>query len=350
MLLGDIDDITVRWLNQVMDTDSITAFRAKRIGEGIGLMGILARVSLESEDSAVPDSVVVKIQTTDEQNLIVAHTYDTYGREVEYYRFLAGDCPMSSPSCYYAEFDRKLNRFVLVLQDLSSMNVIDQLEGSNTAQTMLCVEKLGRLHGSFWSQTSQPQFDWMYDFERAYGPVIDTIEAMLETSFERSSTAVPAATTGFLRKFASDYPSILPKLTRRQSFIHGDFRLDNVFFGKDYLDFLSIDWGNCGKGAPMWDLSYFMSTNVDQDLRRVIEKDAVGLYHDTILSCGVSDYSFAQCWQDYVWGVPFAFYIPIIVMSSMGAGNERGEELVQTMYDRGIAAMVDHETHTSGLV
>ena len=84
MLLQGINDISVPWLNQVMDTNSITGFEARRVGEGVGLMGILAIVTLESEDDSIPPTIVVKIQTTDEQNLAVADTYRTYPREVSF--------------------------------------------------------------------------------------------------------------------------------------------------------------------------------------------------------------------------------------------------------------------------
>ena len=111
-----------------------------------------------------------------------------------------------------------------------------------------------------------------------------------------------------------------------------------------------IDWGNSGKGPPMFDLSYFLTTCLDVEVRRSLEKDAIQHYCNTLKANGVEGYDAESCWRDYVWGVPLAFYIPIIVMSSMGAGNERGDLLVQTMYDRSVAAMVDHKIQETGLV
>ena len=349
MLLQCIDDISVPWLNQTLNTESITDFSTQRVGEGVGLMGILALVQIESTDNAVPKSVVVKIQTDDEQNLIVADTYDSYGREIDFYRILADDCGLNTAICYQAEINEKRNQFVLTLQDLSKHQVVDQIEGSNAKQTLLAVTKLASLHARYWDSVESGPCAEMYNFDDLLASVVESYPVMLEGSLEISKTPVPEDTANFLRSFCQQLPLLQTKLNSHNTFIHGDYRLDNFFYSGDYSDLVVIDWGNSAKGPPMFDLSYFLSTSVPTELRRTIEKDAIQLYCDTLKASGV-DYDFESCWQDYVWGVPLAFFIPIIVLSSMGAGNARGDLLAQTIYDRGIAAMADHQTHLSGLI
>jgi hypothetical protein len=350
MLLLSINDISIPWLNQVMETNSITGFEARRVGEGVGLMGILAIVTLESEDDSIPPTIVVKIQTTDEQNLAVADTYRTYLREVSFYQHLSQDCGIETPDCYYSLLDEEKNQFLLVLQDLSELQPIDQIEGSDRSQTLLAVEQLARLHSKYWNKLDEGKCADMFDWNDLWPSVIESYVPMLEGSIEKTKTLVPEKTANFLKLFGEQLERLLPKLSEQRTFIHGDYRLDNFFFSKDYSDILVIDWGNSGKGPAMFDFSYFLTTCLDVELRRSIEKDAVQLYCDTLRTNGVEGYDAADCWRDYVWGVPLAFYIPIIVMSSMGAGNDRGDLLVQTIYDRGVAAMVDHETHLSGLI
>jgi hypothetical protein len=350
MILESIEDINLAWLKKALGSEAITDFSMERIGEGVGLMGMIVRVDLKHSEPQLPETVIVKIQTTDEQNLVVAATYDSYGREVDFYNHLAQECPLPTPRVFTTACNDDRNQFTLILEDLSAYDAVDQLIGPNSHQVMLCMQNLARLHGEFWGKTDESRFDWMYDFRAAYQPVAESYPGMLEICLEISSKSIPNSTRDFLRVHANTYLDKLHRFTELETFVHGDFRLDNMFFSKDGNDFRMIDWGNNGRCSPMWDLSYFLSTNIDTEMRRTIERQAIEVYHDQLMQSGVKNYSQDQCWRDYIWGLPYAFYVPVIVLSSMGAGNERGDELAQTLFSRSIDAMTDHHDPLQGLV
>jgi len=350
MILNRIEDINLAWLKKFLGSEAITDFSMEQIGEGVGLMGIIARIYLTHSDTKLPETVIVKIQTTDEQNLAVAAIYDSYGREVDFYHNLAERCPLPTPELYGATCNDDRNQFTLILEDLSAYETVDQLVGPDSRQIMLCMENLSRLHGEFWGKTPNSRFDWMYDFSAAYQPVAESYPGMLEICLEISSDEIPDTTRDFLRIHAKTYLDKLHRFTELETFVHGDFRLDNMFFSKDSNEFKMIDWGNNGKCSPMWDLSYFMSTNIDTNVRRAHEQQAIEVYHDGLMQAGVANYSLERCWRDYIWGLPYAFYIPIIVLSSMGAGNERGDELARTLFSRCIEAIADHHEPLQGLI
>jgi len=350
ILLNDIEEISLPWLNEVFDTDSITAFTSKRIGEGVGWLGILSIVTLESEDDSIPNSAVVKIQTTEEANLASVEAFDLYGREVAFYQNLSRHCSITTPVCYASFINQQRNQFTLVLQDFSDLQMLDQLEGANEQECLLIVQSLARMHGLFWGRTDEPQFAWMYEFNDQAKVIFEIIGALLDESFRKYQGNVPPVIKQFLQTFTSRMQSLAPRLYQQKSFIHGDFRLDNIFLDKGAAEVRVIDWQICAKGPPLYDLATFLSASVSIEVRRAIERDAVRHYHDTLLAAGVTNYSFDRCWRDYVWAVPFSFCDPILTLSTIDAGNERGDKLVQAIFERGITAMADHETHKSGLV
>ena len=47
-----------------------------------------------------------------------------------------------------------------------------------------------------------------------------------------------------------------------------------------------IDWQGCGIGCGVYDVAFFLGTSVTSDVRRRIERDVLGEYHDIICSLG----------------------------------------------------------------
>ena len=69
---------------------SISGFRSEPIGEGAGMLGVIARLELDYAGEPGPiASVVVKCATPTVANRAVAMTFHMYEREVRFFRELA---------------------------------------------------------------------------------------------------------------------------------------------------------------------------------------------------------------------------------------------------------------------
>ena len=83
--------------------------------------------------------------------------------------------------------------------------------------------------------------------------------------------------------------------------VHGDFRADNMLFGEGgQEDSLAlIDWQGFGIGCGMYDVAFFLGTSVTTDVRRRIERDVLGEYHDIVCRSGGENYTVEDCWRSY---------------------------------------------------
>uniref|UniRef100_A0A7S4F895 CHK kinase-like domain-containing protein n=1 Tax=Chrysotila carterae TaxID=13221 RepID=A0A7S4F895_CHRCT len=81
---------------------------------------------------------------------------------------------------------------------------------------------------------------------------------------------------------------------------HGDVHLDNIFFNDEWPTGIKmIDFGNIQFGQGMFDVAYFMGTNIEPDLRRAHQDELMQGYHAELVRGGVKGYSLDDCWRDY---------------------------------------------------
>ena len=79
------------------------------------------------------------------------------------------------------------------------------------------------------------------------------------------------------------------------TFVHGDYRGENMLRPRSRrhagagADFAVVDWQGCGLGAGLYDVAYFLGTNVVPGDRRRIERAALGEYHDIVCRLGARD-------------------------------------------------------------
>ena len=86
-----------------------------------------------------------------------------------------------------------------------------------------------------------------------------------------------------------------------QTIVHGDYRGDNVLFGRDSQDDLAvIDWQGCGIGCGMYDVAFLLGTSVSIDPRRRLERDLVDEYHDIVCRVGARNFTRDDCWRSSV--------------------------------------------------
>lgn len=87
--------------------------------------------------------------------------------------------------------------------------------------------------------------------------------------------------------------------------IHHDYHLGNlIFFEADGAsNMMVLDWQDMSIGHGPTDVALFLGTSFSIADRRRHEQDLLKLYYDTLCANGVTDYSFAHCWDDYRLGM-----------------------------------------------
>src|SRR5438132_13257052 len=108
-----IDDIDASWLTAALasrlpERVEVRSFSVETIGTGVGLMGLLYRLTVEYDgdgEHAAPPTVIVKLPVLIDATRQVAVAYRLYEKEVAFYCHRAAEAPLRTPEVYYADRD-----------------------------------------------------------------------------------------------------------------------------------------------------------------------------------------------------------------------------------------------------
>ena len=253
---------------------SISGFRSEPIGEGAGMLGVIARLELEyaGEPGPIP-SVVVKCATPTVANRAVAMTFHMYEREVRFFRELADRMRTGVPECYAAEIDVDTGDFVIVMDDLVGYRPGDQAAGCAVAECELCIDVMAALHSAWWEATDDPRLQWVptVDGDLHRGGMVAAAEATWEPFLANFGHLVDPAIVAAGSRYLAGLPELHHRMGRgSQTLIHGDFRLDNILFGVEpgHHPIMLVDWQGIIVSKGVHDLAYLLSQNLATDLRR----------------------------------------------------------------------------------
>lgn len=347
---GAAAELTAAWLTDalraggVLDGITISDIDVEVIGEGIGLMGQLARVTPRYDGAAGPATIIAKFPAPAPENLAIARMMRFYEREVLFYQQLAEDTPIATARCYYSALDQSKGQFVLLLEDLGAARAGDQVKGCTAADAESALREVARMHARWWQDPRLEALAWLPPMT---DPLLTKIVPMAfrqawPTFLEQYGDHISPDLRALGDRFPDMLPAIALDLGREpQTMVHGDFRLDNFFFGREASDppISVVDWQICFRARGPYDVGYLLSQSLDPADRRAHERDIVGAYHDALLEGGVRDYDFEQCWEDYRRAVLFCFVYPVIVGGGTDVTNERASALANAIILRSVAAM-----------
>ncbi len=345
MIPGSIADVTPRWLSDVLAAE-VREMEVQQIGQGIGLMGDIFRVSLTGE--GVPDSVVVKLPSSFEENRTQGVALGMFDAEIRFYSELAPAVSVGLPEIYYTEIESGTANFVIVMQDLSGMTMVDQIRGMSIDQALAAVKVLAQVHAVWWDDVRNDGMLWIPDMVSERIAFVDDLLTQILPVFSGAfSEYLPEGGLEIYERFSGNYLSINRKLAGRSpwTLVHQDYRVENMLFGPEGSgEVVVIDWQGIGRGPGSYDLAYILGGSLDTELRRQHEHELVRAYHDTLISAGVTDYSFEQLWQDYgLSHLQGGLATSMVTGGSMDLSNERGVQLVASMARRHVQAALDHD-------
>ena len=348
----DGDELTVDWLQQALIARSgfpaIRAIAIEDIGAGSGAIASVLRCALTYRDDVLeaPRSVVIKLSSTDKKSLRVAKLLSMYKREYFSFRELAPHIPMGLPKLLYGDFDNASHRFVMVLEDLGYMERMDQLAGADAERAMRAIRGVAELHGRFWNRLDRPPAS---DFLASVGgpkPWLSQLIYLLclPPCLERFGGLFPDRMRRLAESFGPRVVDHMRELASGpQTLTHGDFRLENMFFGGAGADdFTVIDWQTSGLiGNGVYDVAYFMVSSVPTEVRRRIEREAVEEYHGILCSMGARELTLEDCWHRYRQNILGMLVPAVCAGGALEMSNERIRTLGEAMLRRTLAAIED---------
>jgi len=344
--------VSVEWLDGVLRRNGglsnakIAAVVADKLGGGVGIMAEVSRLSItyDKADSGAPASLIGKFPTTDLVNLGVARALYFYPREVTFYTKLAQYSPIRTPRLFHAELDMTDQSFVLLLEDLSGATMGDQVGGLTPPQAEAAITAIGRLHGTWWGKVDSGDMDALFDFASPqYGAAL---QAGYQTFLAPALGNFADCYSDYTKKTAEAMAPVAARVIKQmasgaRTFLHGDYRADNLLFGPGLGEdgIAAIDWQISGRGGPLYDVAYLICNSVTIEYRHEAEQTLLRRYHDTLLHMGVTGFSLDDCWQAYRFAVLCGLFVAIFTTGGMDVGNRRGVEMVRAAVRRVDAAV-----------
>ncbi|MCL6645953.1 MAG: ecdysteroid 22-kinase family protein [Dehalococcoidia bacterium] len=348
------NDITAAWLTSalretgVLKNATVTAFDTEVIGEGAGLIGQLAKVRLQYDrpEPGAPASLIAKFPAATPENREIGNIFRFYEREIRFYEELSHRVPVRVPRRYYSAMDLERGEFVLLLEDLSGLRLGDQLASCTPEEAATAVRALGKLHAAFWQKPELERLDWMpYTNDPVQKSAQDSYARAWQPFVDNFGHQVPPATLRTAERLGAPICDILDRFVDPpRTIIHGDFRLDNLFFGhgKDGDPLAIIDWQIASRGRGAFDIAYFFSGSLSTEARRACERGVLREYHEILQrEGGATDYTWDEFFRDYRMGALFCMVYSVITCGSLDLANERGMALGSTILKRNVDAIAD---------
>jgi hypothetical protein len=321
----------------------------KTLGEGSGFVGQLLRVTLtyDRTEPGAPTTLIAKLPALDAGARELAAMYGLYELEFRFYTELAPDVTFRVPRCYYAAGDAEAVKYVLLLEDLGATGTPgDQVVGCTAEQATLALTHLATHHARWWRSPRLTGMPWLR-------PGIDLVNAALEQGYphvwqitlDRYGDGIPEEIRAVLPTLAARVTTLMePFKDGALTIGHGDYRLDNMFFGNPGAEYelAVLDWQSPSQAWPAYDIAYFVYSNIDVATRRAHEDELMRGYHSALIVAGVTDYDWETLMRDYRASLLVSLAIWVINVGSLDTANERGAALFQLFFDRLCAAIMDH--------
>lgn len=337
------EELTPHWLSEALGA-TVTSVECEQIGIGVGILGRLFRLKMAVDGSGAK-TAIAKLATLDEGARVnVAEPLNFYEKEVRFYQEGAQRTPVSSPVAYVADYDADTKDFVLLLEDLCERRMEDQIAGCNVDDARAAVDALVELHSSWWEQDFP---NWLPSYSDP--PYPQVLQGMYKQAWPRALEVLGDHLAPHIRDFGERYPEnlewFMSELGHRPwTMCHGDYRLDNIFFGTspDQAPVTVIDWQICFRGRAGYDLAYFVSQSLRTDVRRDHETSLKERYLEGLARKGV-DYPQDELERDYARTVAYCFIYPVVSAGQIEMTNERMRELIVGICDRAVQAIEDND-------
>ena len=348
-----VEDFTPDWVTAALQSsgtledERVVAVEASPLGEEFGFLGSLSRLALtyDRPRAGAPTTLVAKFAAQAEMNRAFARQYGIYATEARFFQDLQPSLKaMPTVRAFYTAYDPAAGDGVTILEDLQGkLRIGDQMVSPSEAEAERIVEQSAGFHATWWGRADTEELAWI---PKTDGPVWQMAPATLQGFWpvyqqNFGHLLTPALIATVERTWAEMDWVFKRFATPPATVIHGDYRLDNMFFPENEGDPITvIDFQLMARARGPYDIAYFASQSLDVEQRRATERDLVRHYHDTLVAAGVRDYSFDDCFEDYRLATLWCAVYPIGMGGGLGSG-ERQLELATEVSRRCFTAIED---------
>ncbi len=343
-----IAEVDAGWLTAVLRTSgaidgstAVSSIDIEPFAVGAGLLSLLYRASLGYTGGGGPASVIVKFPIDHPHQRGLADSLGFYPREVRFYTEVAPKSNVRTPQVHAAMIAPDSTDFVVVMEDLSTRGAADQRVGATWEQALASIDAMAALHAS-WHQSPD------------LAGLADTFPPMLNPGYLHGLPQIFAAGWPATQQHAADLLTpeliafgdrygelmefMLTAANEPATFVHGDWRLDNLFFDGD--DVIVIDFQISGLASGTYDLGYFVSQSIERSVRAGREHELIDRYLAGLAAHGVHR-DRDEVTRQFKIAVAQCFIYGVSSFPSYSELPERSQQLIRLLLGRAAQAIVD---------
>lgn len=302
----------------------------ERIDGDRGVFSEVERVEIDSELG----SVVIKHALAGANGKAAAAS-GAYRREALAYEQILPVTPLVRRPAYFGSLATDDNMVSLVLEDLSNLRAVDQLDGLSHADVVAVAAELGALHERWSGEHALADLE----VRRATPSLLSLagIATGLEVLEQRWRSQIGAENCDTLHALAAVREPLVAAFVDEEgaTLCHGDPRADNVVFettGRAVL----FDWQQMAVQFGEADLAWLLATSVTPEVRRTIEADIVAGY------ALLRRQDAATTWHRYRLGMVLPG-LAVLFLAQREITSAATTNLVATSLERIAAAVIDLE-------
>jgi Phosphotransferase enzyme family len=291
-------DVTAGWLTRQLARTTPGAV-AQRISPLDGTTGTTdrRRLTVEWNESGcaagLPDHLFVKSTPLSAKNRTMVAALGMAVNEARFYNEVADDLGAVAPRSWYARAGVGA-RFLIVLEDIVAAGARPYAlaDHCDIVHAQGLIDAFATLHARFWeSPRLVGDLSWIRTWSTRPGYVV------LKAFYSRGrrgalrrerpevtpavravAAALDTHSNAYFREFESGPLTLL----------HGDSHLGNTFARPDGRSGL-LDWQVVWRGPGLREVSYWMTTGLEPEMRRAAERDLIGRYLEGLRAHGVDD-------------------------------------------------------------
>lgn len=347
--------LTVEWLTAVLCTGHrgarVVGFEVVGGSDGsTSRRAIAVQYNADGVAAGLPDRVFTKATPGLTSRLITGPS-GALATEVGFYRGVRPALDIEAATSYFAAFDERSCRSMLLLEDVSVTrdarfgDPVSLAVDRPMAESM--VTQMAAYHAAFWQSPTlaglswlQPALAWQENVNRML-----PFERRSLVGFDRAEPVIPPELRPRKHQI---YPAFMRSLVANaegpQTFLHSDVHLGNWYVTGAGMG--QYDWQCATKGEWALDVSYALASALTVKHRQAWERDLLELYLDRLAAGGVADPpSFDDAFMAYRRQVlhGLVFWLFTIGASRMQP-RMQPEHVCLANVERLAAAAADHES------
>lgn len=276
------------------------------------------RVEYETPNSALPNDLFIKLtpgSVTDSHAMGIGKT------EVDFYTTVAPlmQCPPLIRS-FGAAFSNDAERSYILMEDLSA--TYSQPEQNNAPSETLsrsAIQALAKVHSALWSSPRLGRDIGQLFDQKMLGEFVANLEKTVSDFIERSGVMLLAEHREAYRLMLIHSEQIWGRLMDQNglTITHGDCHWWNFLYPNDPInDAVRIyDWHLWHVDLGARDLAYILAFGGFAEPRPELEPSLLAIYYETLLTNGITNYSFESLSDDYRWSAIRNLNLPVIFWS-----------------------------------